>query len=356
MTRKTRSTTLYSHPFSRAYWRDAAAELSNVKILVFAALMIALRVVMKSVAIPLAPGLKINTAFLVNSLGAMVFGPVVAAICAVITDVLGYLLNPEGIYFVPFLLTEVAGSMIFALFLYRAKVTPVRTMLSRFCICFFVNVVIQTPIYMWYYALFMGGKSYVLTLPSIIKNLFMFPIESVVLTFFLSIMIPITNRLGLTHTGADAKKALAFTKKQIALLLVLVVVGVGAVGGYLTYHYQTTSLTTAYGDTRADHNKEMLPMVQTNETALKDEKLVTIIDDAKKAFLGSEITYTVSVYSYEEMTEEELSKAWALSKSGPTKDPYVNILTKVGVATIVVNEGSGEVISFAFVAATTPAN
>ena len=45
---------------------------------------------MKLVAIPLAPGLKINTAFIVNALGAMVFGPVVAAICAVATDILGY--------------------------------------------------------------------------------------------------------------------------------------------------------------------------------------------------------------------------------------------------------------------------
>ena len=232
---QTKNKTLYPHPFSKAYWKDAAGELKDTRVLVFAALMIALRVAMKLVAIPLAPGLKINTAFIVNALGAMVFGPVVAAICAVATDILGYLQNPEGVYFVPFVLTEVAGSVIFALFLYRAKVGPVRVMLSRFTICIVVNMLIQTPIYMWYYALYMGGKQYTfaMALPSVIKNLFMFPIESVVLTLFLRIMIPITNRMGLTQTGADAKDALKFTKKQIVTLAALFAVGCGCVFVYL---------------------------------------------------------------------------------------------------------------------------
>ena len=157
---QTKIKTLYPHPFSKAYWKDAAGELKDTRVLVFAALMIALRVAMKLVAIPLAPGLKINTAFIVNALGAMVFGPVVAAICAVATDILGYLQNPEGVYFVPFVLTEVAGSVIFALFLYRAKVTTTRVMLSRFSINLFINVLLQTPIMMWYYALYMNGKQY----------------------------------------------------------------------------------------------------------------------------------------------------------------------------------------------------
>ena len=52
MTRLQKSKTLYAHPFSKAYWRDAAMELKDVRILVFTALMIALRVAMKNVYIP----------------------------------------------------------------------------------------------------------------------------------------------------------------------------------------------------------------------------------------------------------------------------------------------------------------
>ena len=187
MTKVPKSRNLYKTPFSKAYWRDAALELKDTKMLVFAALMIALRVALKLVYIPLAPNLKINTAFIANAMGAMVFGPVVGIVAAVASDVLGVLLSGDT-YFLPFVLTEIAGSLIFALFLYRVKLTPTRVMLSRFCICLFVNILLQTPLMMLYYQIMMGGKMYVLTVPHILKNLFMFPIESVVLTLFLAVL------------------------------------------------------------------------------------------------------------------------------------------------------------------------
>ena len=339
-----KSTTLYPHPFSKAYWIDAASELKDVKMLVFAALMIAIRVAMKLLAIPLAPGLKINTAFIANAIGAMVYGPVMAALCAIVTDVLGFLQNPEGVYFVPFVLTEIAGSVFFALFLYRAKVTPVRVMLARFCICFIVNVVIQTPIMLWYYALFMQGKTYALTIPGIIKNLFMFPIESVVLTFILSVIVPITNRLGLTYTGGGAKEALRFSKKQIALLAILVVVGVGATGGYLTYYYNNTSLSASYKDQeglRAEKNKLMLQYLKESTDSMDDQELLTVVTSEKQKFLGKNATYTVDIYRVKE--GEATEKMWNYSLTPAKKDEN---LEKLGTATVVAVKNGGTLISF----------
>ena len=109
------SSTLYSHPFSKAYWRDAAGEFRDVRILIFTALMIALRLILKSVKIPVAPSLNINIQFFVNALGSMVYGPVVALLAGAVSDTLGYLLFPSGPYFPGFLLTEMAGGLIFLL-------------------------------------------------------------------------------------------------------------------------------------------------------------------------------------------------------------------------------------------------
>jgi len=347
---KNKSTTLYPHPFSKAYWRDAAAELKDTKMLVFAAMMIAIRVALKLVSIPLAPGLKINTAFLANAMGAMVFGPVMAAVCAVATDILGYLVKPEGVYFIPFILTEVAGSVFFALFLYRAKVNPVRVMLARFCICFIVNVLIQTPIYVWYYALYMGGKTYALTIPGILKNLFMFPIESVVLTLFLSVMVPITNRFGLTYTGDNAKEALTFTKRQIITLVILFVFGTGTVVGYLTYHYQNTSLSASYSASeRYEENCKMTDILTENEEILKDKTLVTTIESAYKQFMGKEITYNVAVYEVDEEAlagySKSLEEIRGMSKSKAKAVAGDGVMSQIGTATVVVNQSTGELVS-----------
>ena len=350
MSKVNKTNNLYKTPFTPAYWRDACAELRDTKMLVFAALMIAIRVALKLVAIPLAPNLKINTAFLANALGAMVFGPVVAAVSAVVSDFLGVLITGD-VYFLPMVLLEISGSVLFALFLYRARVTPTRVILSRFAICLLVNVFLQTPLMMLYYKYMMGGAPYILTVPKIIKNLFMFPIESVVLTLFLAFMQPILYRMKLTYDpGTKAVPACElehkglFTRKQIALLTVLFVFGCGCVAGYLGYHYDTTSLTTGYTtEERIEKNQLMHEIIQEEPDAQLSGGSVAIIESAYKEFLGREVTYNVAYYSVSGDVSEEL---WALKKTPASKH---EALTYQGGATIVMNNRTGEVISCSYV-------
>ena len=125
----------------------------------------------------------------------------------------------------PEVLTEIAGTMFYALCLYRAKPSATRVIVARFLICFVVNVVLQQVIFAWQYT-YMGNPEKakdsimgIMTTARIFKNLFFFPIESVVITLFLKVLIPITSRAKLTYGGS---KGLDFTKKQIAALVLLV--------------------------------------------------------------------------------------------------------------------------------------
>ena len=59
MSRVQKSTALYAHPFSRNYWRDAAAELKDTRMLVITALLVALRIALKPFAIPVGPQMYI---------------------------------------------------------------------------------------------------------------------------------------------------------------------------------------------------------------------------------------------------------------------------------------------------------
>lgn len=353
MSNNQKSTALYPHPFSKAYWHDAAAELKDTHMLVFAALMIALRLVMKQVSIPITPFLRINAAYFVNALGAMVFGPVFAALCAAVTDVLGYIIRPDGVYFPPFILTEIGGSVVFALFLYRAKVTTTRVMLSRFSINLFINVLLQTPIMMWYYALYMNGKQYTfaMAVPGMIKNVLMFPIESVLLTLFLGVMLPITNRLGLTYSVGHAKDALKFSKKQVLTLALLFVFGVGCVFGYLGYYYTNTSLSASYTtEERYRENTHMTQVLAQENTDIDPDSTVTTIESAYKKFLTDETTYTVAVYTVNEEAlsgyDKDLETIRGMSKSKAKAVAEDGVMEKVGTATIVLNTKTDEVLSF----------
>lgn len=353
MSNNQKSTALYPHPFSKAYWRDAAAELKDTHMLVFAALMIALRLVMKQVSIPITPFLRINFSYFVNALGAMVFGPVFAAICAAITDVLGFIIRPDGVYFLPFILTEMGGSVMFALFLYRAKITTTRVMLSRFSINLFVNVLLQTPIMMWYYALYMGGKQYTfaLAMPSIIKNILMFPIESLLLTLFLGVMLPITSRLGLTYSGSDAKQELKFNKKQVITLALLFVFGVGCVFGYVGYYYANNSLSASYTDQqRYEENTRMTQVLVQEDPEIDPDTTVTTIESAYKKFLTDEVTYTVAVYTVDQSAlsgyDKDLETIRGLSKSKAKAVADDGVMKKIGTAKIVLNTKTGEILNY----------
>lgn len=341
MSRQPKSTTLYKTPFSKQYWKDAAAEMKDTRMLVVAALMIALRVALKLVYIPLAPNLRINTAFVANAMGAMIFGPVMAMVAAVVSDVLGVLLSGD-VYFLPFVLTEIAGSLIFALFLYRAKLTPIRVMLSRFCICFFVNIVLQTPLTMLYYKVVMGGAPYVLTIPHIIKNLFMFPIEAVVLTLLLSVIQPITYRMKLTYSN---EPSLRFSKRQVAFMAVLFLVGCGCVAGYLNYHYSKTSLTTGYSEEeRVEKNHTMDAIIEERLGQVREDT-VSIIGTAYRPFLGKDTTYNVAYYAVDPAADKDVESLWKLKKTPASKEEALRIQ---GSAVIVIREKTGEILKFEY--------
>ena len=302
--------------------------------------------------------MAIQTATLATALGAMIFGPVVAIPTAMVSDTIGFMIFPTGDYFLPFMLTEIAGTMIYALCLYRAKPSATRVIIARFLICFVVNVVLQQFIFAWQYT-YMGNPEKakdsimgIMTTARIFKNLFFFPIESVVITLFLKVLVPITSRAKLTYGGSTG---LEFTKKQITALALLMVVGVGSAVGYLTYRYDGTSRSADYTDAqRMAANKTMTQLVLDKTDDWADETLVCIVDSAFRPMFTQETDYTVSVYTLDEEafaagqaadSTYGMDTLWGYSKSGPSKDKHQS-LVKVATASIVKNEKTGEILSF----------
>ena len=343
---KTKSTALYAHPFSKAYWKDALAELKDIKMLVVTALMIALRIALKPAAIYIGPQMAIQTATLATALGAMIFGPVVAIPAAMISDTVGFMIHPAGEYFLPFMLTEIASTLIYALCLYRAKPSATRVIIARFLICFAVNVVLQQFIFAWQYT-YMGNPDKakdaimgIMTTGRLFKNLFFFPIETVVITMFLKVLVPITARARLTFGGSTG---LDFTKKQIALLVVLLVIGVGSSVAYLDYYYDNNSVTKDYtAEEVVEKNHFVHDIITDQDTDVPADKTVAVIEYAAKPFFGAETTYTVALYQAKD-GETITDKMWSYKKTPASKDPTIE---RIATVTIVVDNKTGEVLSY----------
>ena len=344
--------TLYRHPFSRAYWLQAANEFKNLRMLLFAALMIALRVALKSISIPIAADLHINIAFFINAFGAAVYGPVVAIPAAAISDTLGAVLFPQGVYFFPFIFTEIAGSLIFALFLYRADITPLRVILSRFCIDFFVNIVLQTPIMRAYYA-FTGSSALVPLFDTvrIAKNLVLFPVESVLLALFLRAVAPPVQKLGFFRSSVERLK---LTKKHLIFLAVLFLLGAAATAGYAVYDYDHKSFSASYtAKERLERNRDMNAWIAEENPDLEADGLVTIIESARSTVFDPQMTYELAVYRIDEGRFNEkiaedskytLDTLHGYSKSKAARD---DALIRIGSAVAVTDKKTGDHISLA---------
>ncbi|MBQ9393707.1 MAG: folate family ECF transporter S component [Oscillospiraceae bacterium] len=181
---------LFSSPFSRAYWRAAAAELKNLRALVFCALMIAAAIALGLFSIPVADNLKISVSFLARALAAAVGGPVLGVLYGAAEDVLGWVIHPGGPFFPGYTLNTVLAVAIYALFFYRQRITVWRVAAAKVLTNYPVNVGLGC---LWSHMLY--GKGYLYyAATSVVKNTLYLPVQILLLYMLLQGLLPSLRR------------------------------------------------------------------------------------------------------------------------------------------------------------------
>ena len=183
---------LYSSPFSRGYWRAAAAEMKDLRKLLFAALMIAACLILSRFKIPLGERLSLIITFLARALCSLVCGPVVAVVFAVAEDTISFFLNGGGYaYFPGYALTTMLGCFFYALFFYRARITWGRIIVVK-VLTNIQNVLLGS---LWSAILYSKGYLYYLS-TSAVKNLLYLPVQILLLWLLLRALLPVLHKMG----------------------------------------------------------------------------------------------------------------------------------------------------------------
>jgi len=212
--------------FEKEFWRAAFAELKNVRSIVLCALFVALRIAVKSLRIPIVPGtVYVTFDFIVNSLGAMIYGPLLGLLGGAVSDTVGALVFPTGPYFFPYIFVEMTSAFLFGLFFYRAHLSATRVILARFSVSVVCNLLMTPAIMLWQKSL-LGEQYAFFSLARVIKNVALLPLESVILVIFLgAISLPLA-RLGLVASSNSKIKLKATNIAMLAALTVFAAVGV----------------------------------------------------------------------------------------------------------------------------------
>ncbi len=145
-------------------FKRSAQELKSVRCIVTIGLLLAAAVVLDGFgSVRIGEYLKINFTFLPLSMVGILFGPVAGLFAGLMTDVIGYLVNPVGA-FIPWLMliTGLEG-LIYGMVLYNIKSektvkTIIRIVAARFAVCLICNLTLNT-LALYSYG-FISGESY----------------------------------------------------------------------------------------------------------------------------------------------------------------------------------------------------
>ena len=164
-----------------------------LKLLVFAALMIAV-----TRALSLIPGIpiwhtKLTWGFLARSVCALVCGPVLGLVFGFVEDILGFILQPTGDFFPGYTLSTMAGVLVYALFFFRRRITVVNLVLANAVVNLLVNAAMGS---VWS-TMVRGGGYLGWFIPSLAKNLITILPKAAALYILFQALLPILRRMDL---------------------------------------------------------------------------------------------------------------------------------------------------------------
>lgn len=177
-------------PFSVAYWRESAREFSHLRILVIAAFIIALRIVVGIIYIPLGENLRMLFKFIPDAVGSLIFGPLLGIFVGAIADILGAFIFPTGAFFPGYTLSAALTYLVFSLSFYRREISVLRIFLARFSTNAFINVLLGS---VWSQMLM--GKGYIYyMLKSAVKNAVLLVPEVIVILIVFRALMPVLQK------------------------------------------------------------------------------------------------------------------------------------------------------------------
>ena len=176
--------------FTRAYWKAAAGQMKNIRVLAACALLIALTIAITTLYIPLPNNLHVFFDYSPKALCAMVCGPVAALGVGFVMDILGFLARPMGAFFPGYTVTTMVAMLIYALGFYGQKFTVPRIAITKLA----VNVICNIGLNSLWNSILMGKAFVVFLAGSATKNLLLWPIEVLVMVIVFRLVAPVLEK------------------------------------------------------------------------------------------------------------------------------------------------------------------
>jgi len=171
------------------FFKNSALELKNIRNLSVCAMLTATCLVLGLFNVPISNIVQLSFGFIAIGLIGLWYGPIPAALCAGISDLIGFVIFPSGMFFPGFTLSAIVGGLLYGLVLYRRPIKFLRTLLAFCLVGIIVNVILNT---IWV-AILYGYGIWALLPVRFAKNLITIPLNSFI---FYLIAKPLNRYVG----------------------------------------------------------------------------------------------------------------------------------------------------------------
>ena len=152
----------------------------NTKMLVTAAILIAMQIILSRFLSINAWNLKIGFAFVAIFAAAYFYGPAFSVTVAVISDVLGALLFPSGSFFPGFTVTALLAGLLYGCLLYK-KQTPGRIIMTVLVDQLILGLVVNT----YWLSILYGTTFGAVVITRIFQCMIMIPVQYVTISLLM---------------------------------------------------------------------------------------------------------------------------------------------------------------------------
>ena len=155
---------------------DSYKELKSVRTITLMAMFAAIAIILGMFSIEIGNFIRIGFSSIPNGLVSYLLGPTVGGIFAGTLDVLKYIIKPTGAFFLPLTLVTILAGILYGVMYYKKSITLPRVLVTKFIVMLICNVILNTLCLAVLY-----GEGFLVLLPArALKNLIMWPIDSVI--------------------------------------------------------------------------------------------------------------------------------------------------------------------------------
>ena len=167
-----------------AFFSDSAREFQNVRTVTACGLFAALAFILESFSIQLGEYIKIGFSGLPNEMVDFLFFSSVGCVFSGMLDILKLIVHPTGPWIPGLTLDSFLAGLIYGFFLYKRPIRLWRILTAKLIVALVINVVLGT---FWLSQVY-GNGFWVMAPARLVKNVIMWPINSLVLYLTLKVL------------------------------------------------------------------------------------------------------------------------------------------------------------------------